>query len=212
MDKALLTIALPKGRIGKGAIEALKPLGADKVIQKATRKLIFTDETNRRRYLFVKAADVVTYVDQGVADLGIVGRDTIMEAEAFVYEMFDLGFGKCKFSVAGPKGMTLDRKDNVLRVATKYPRVAKAYFQSKNQPVDIVYLSGSVELGPLIGLSDVIVDIVETGNTLKANGLVVYEDIADVSAKVIVNPASYRMKNSALKTVIDVLRMKEALS
>lgn len=209
MANAMVTIALPKGRIGKDALKALKPLGTESIIKPMTRKLVFTDLPNQRRYIFVKAADVVTYVERGVADLGIVGKDTIMEADANLYELLDLGFGACKFSVAGPAGLTLYQKDNVLRVATKYPKVATAYFQSKNQPVDIVYLSGSVELGPLIGLSDVIVDIVETGNTLRANGLVVYEDIADVSAKVIVNPASYRMKHHAIKTVMNALENQE---
>ncbi len=205
MNAAYLTIALPKGRIGKDAIERLASLGIKSVVKTASRKLVFFDEIQRIRYIFVKASDVVTYVSEGVSDLGIVGKDNILEEDRHVYEIKDLGFGKCDFAIAGFPGTTLYQKDTVLKVATKYPNVARAHFLKKRQPIHIIPLQGSVELGPIIGLSDVIVDIVETGNTLKANGLEILEPLMALSARLIVNPASYRFKHERIKAVMALL-------
>jgi ATP phosphoribosyltransferase len=162
--------------------------------------------------MFVKPIDVITYVENGVADVGVIGKDSILEEEADVYELLDLGFGKCKFSIAGYPGNVLHQKDTVLRIATKYPKVTSSYFQKRNQPIEIIKLNGSVELAPLVGLSDVIVDIVETGSTLKANGLVILEDMIDISAKLIANRVSYRFKYDRIKGLVDQLeRQKEVL-
>ncbi len=205
MDKGYLTIALPKGRIAKEAMIYMEKLGIYDVVKSSSRKLIFTDEVIKVRYMFVKGVDVVTYVDEGVADLGVVGRDIVLEEGADIYELLDLGFGRCKFSIAGYPDTDLYSKDKVLRVATKYPNVTKKFFQSKNQPIEVFKLSGSVELGPLVGLSDVIMDIVESGSTLKANGLTVLEDITDISARLITNPVAYRYKRNRIKEITNML-------
>jgi ATP phosphoribosyltransferase len=205
-----LTIALPKGRLGDDAIEKLYQVGYPNVIDSKSRKLIFEDFDNNIIYMFVKPIDVITYVTSGIADIGIVGKDTIMESNQDIYELLDLGFGKCKFSIAGYKNQAIKTKDESLKVATKYPNVAKKYFATKQQKIEIYELNGSVELGPLVGLSDVIVDIVETGSTLKANGLEVIEDMYELSARLISNRASYRFKNQQINTMID--RLKEAVA
>ena len=168
-----IVIAIAKGRIEKDVYRRLKILNMEDCIETDSRKLIFTDEENKITYIHVKPSDVVTYVEKGVADLGIVGKDTILENENDdeVYELLDLGFGKCKFSVAGIKGKNNYSKEEILKVATKYPHIAKKYFKSRGQNIEIIKLNGSVELAPIVGLSDVIVDLVETGNTLKVNGL-----------------------------------------
>jgi ATP phosphoribosyltransferase len=207
-----LTFALPKGRLGDSAIEQFEAIGWASSIEKDSRKLIFIDEERRLRFMFVKPIDVITYVENGVADVGVIGKDSILEEEADVYELLDLGFGKCKFSIAGYPGNVLHQKDTVLRIATKYPKVTSSYFQKRNQPIEIIKLNGSVELAPLVGLSDVIVDIVETGSTLKANGLVILEDMIDISAKLIANRVSYRFKYDRIKGLVDQLeRQKEVL-
>ncbi len=192
MDNKLV-MALPTGRLGDSAIARLHAIGLAKKISPKSRKLVFDDDENIR-YILVKPIDVITYVENGIADIGIIGSDVILEQEADVYEIMDLGFGLCKFSIAGLKDQTLYKPDEVIKVATKYPNVAKKYFQNKQQKIDIIKINGSVELAPLLGLSNVIVDIVETGNTLKANGLVVIEDMFEISAKTIVNRSSYRFK------------------
>lgn len=148
---------------------------------------------------------MVTYVEKGVTDLGIVGKDTILESDTNVYEVFDLGFGKCKFSIAGIKGEKIYKKDDILKVATKYPEIAKKYFKERQQKIEIIKLNGSVELAPLVGLSDVIVDLVETGNTLKANGLEVIEDMFNISARLISNRVSYRFKFDRIQNIIKSL-------
>jgi ATP phosphoribosyltransferase len=148
---------------------------------------------------------VVTYVEKGVTDLGIVGKDTILESDTNVYEIFDLGFGKCKFSIAGIKGEKIYIKDDILKVATKYLEIAKKYFNERQQKIEIIKLNGSVELAPLVGLSDVIVDLVETGNTLKANGLEVIEDMFNISARLISNRVSYRFKFDRIQNIIKSL-------
>ena len=177
-----LTIAIAKGRIEKDIYRRLKDLNMEKWIDRDTRKLIFTDEENHITYIHVKPSDVVTYVEKGVADLGIVGKDTILENEnkSEVYELYDLGFGKCKFSVA------------------------KNFFKRRGQKIEIIKLNGSVELGPIVGLSDVIVDLVETGNTIKANGLEVYEDLFDISARIIANRVSYKFNYEKIQKIIDL--------
>ncbi len=200
-----LTIALSKGRIAEQASKILAAAEFGKPIDLNSRKLIFNDEEQRISYIFVKPADVVTYVANGITDLGIVGRDSIIEYDREVYELFDFGFGRCQLAIAGRSGQRLYNKDEVLRVATKYPHLTKKYFEERNQKTEIIFLSGSVELAPLVGLSDVIVDIVETGNTLRANGLEVIEDMYDVSVRLISNKISYRFKHNRIKQLTDIL-------
>ena len=197
-----LTIALAKGRIEGESFKKFKKMGLGDSIDTDTRKLIFKDEENKIIYIHVKPSDVVTYVEKGVADLGIAGKDTILENETDVYEIYDLGFGKCEFAVAGLKGDSIYREDEYLKVATKYPNIGKKYFKEKGQKIEIIKLNGSVELAPIVGLSDVIVDIVETGNTLKANGLEILEDICNISARIISNRASYRFKYEQIQNII----------
>jgi len=201
-----LTIALPKGRLGDSAIERFDRIGWGESIAKDSRKLIFTDDINYIKYMLVKPSDVITYVENGVADIGIIGKDSILESEAEIYELLDLGFGKCKFSIAGKKGQIIHQNDEVLRIATKYPRITAKYFDLRKQPIEIIKLNGSVELAPLVGLSDVITDIVETGSTLRANGLEVLEDMLEISAKLISNRVSYRFQYEKINTLCELLR------
>ena len=200
-----IVIAIAKGRIEKDVYRRLKILNMEDCIETDSRKLIFTDEENKITYIHVKPSDVVTYVENGVADLGIVGKDTILENENDneVYELLDLGFGKCKFSVAGMKGKNNYSKEETLKVATKYPRIAKNYFKSRGQKIEIIKLNGSVELAPIVGLSDVIVDLVETGNTLKANGLEIVEDMCNISSRIIANRVSYKFKKSKIESIVE---------
>lgn len=208
-----LTFALGKGRLVKSTMELLSKCGieCEEVTDKDTRKLIFTNEELKLKFFLAKGPDVPTYVEYGAADIGIVGEDTILEESRNVYEVLDLGFGKCKMCVAGPpQARELLDHHAMIRVASKYPNIAKDYFYNKkNQTVDIIKLNGSVELGPIVGLSDVIVDIVETGSTLKANGLEVLEEICPLSARVIVNPVSMQMENERIRKL--VADMKTAL-
>jgi ATP phosphoribosyltransferase len=201
-----ITIALSKGRIGNEVCKKLKKMGLGDSINLDSRKLIFKDEKNKVIYINVKPSDVVTYVEKGVADLGVVGKDTLLESEKDVYEILDLGFGKCKFSIAGIKGQSIYRKDEVLKVATKYPEIAKKYFKEREQKIEIIKLNGSVELAPLVGLSDVIVDLVETGNTLKANGLEIIEDMFDISSRLISNRVSYRFKFDRIQSIAKLFK------
>lgn len=201
-----LNIALAKGRIGKDAYTVFKKIGIGDSIDLHSRKLIFKDDENKISYVYVKPSDVVTYVQNGVADLGVVGKDIILESDNDVYEIFDLGFGKCKFAVAGIKDQKNYSKDQVIRVATKYPKIAKKYFDENEQKIQLIKLNGSVELAPLVGLSDVIVDLVETGNTLKANGLEVLEEMFDISARLICNRISYRFKYDRIINIIESLK------
>lgn len=201
-----ITIALSKGRLGKEAYKRLEKKGLGDSIDLDSRKLIFKDEKNKIIYIYVKPSDVVTYVEKGVADLGVVGKDTILESDEDVYEILDLGFGACKFSIAGIKGQNIYRNDEILKVATKYPEISKKYFKQKGQKIEIIKINGSVELAPLVGLSDVIVDIVETGNTLKANGLEIIEDMFDISARLISNRISYRFKFNRIKNIIEIFK------
>ncbi|NLJ97989.1 MAG: ATP phosphoribosyltransferase [Tissierellia bacterium] len=200
-----IKIALAKGRIGRNAYNVLKKAGIGDSIDLDSRKLVFKDEKKEIEYICVKPSDVVTYVQNGVADLGIVGKDTILENDNDVYEIFDFGFGKCTFSIAGKDSQTIYSKDKSLRVATKYPNITKKYFGSKQQRIEIIKLNGSVELAPLVGLSDVIVDLVETGNTLKANGLQVIEEMFDISVRLICNRISYRFKYDRIVDIVQSL-------
>lgn len=175
---------------------------------KSSRKLIFVNEELKLRFFLAKGPDVPTYVEYGAADIGVVGSDTILEENRRVYEVLDLGFGKCKMCVCGPvSAKELLQHHEMIRVASKYPRIAKDYFYNqKHQTVDIIKLNGSVELGPIVGLSDVIVDIVETGSTLKENGLEVLEEICPLSARMIVNQVSMKMEAERIKKILQVLK------
>ncbi len=199
-----IVIAIAKGRIEKDIYRRLKILDMEKCIDVESRKLIFADEENKITYIHVKPSDVVTYVEKGVADLGIVGKDTILENENDneVYELLDLGFGRCKFSIAGVKGKNNYLKEETLKVATKYPNIAKNYFKLRGQKIEIIKLNGSVELAPIVGLSDVIVDLVETGSTIKANGLEIVEDMYDISARLIANRVSYKFNKEKIDNII----------
>lgn len=207
-----ITVALAKGRLAELSVEIFERLGFDVAeIKTKTRKLIFTDEKNKFKFILVKASDVPVYVEYGAADIGIVGKDTLLESGKDVYEVLDLGFGKCKMAVAGPEVLRgkLDGR-NIMRVASKYPRIARDYFHRvKGQTVDIIKLNGSVELGPLVGLSEVIVDIVESGKTLKENGLEVLEDICELSARLVVNRVSVKIHREKIMELVS--RMKDEI-
>lgn len=201
-----MRIALAKGRLSEQATEKFKAIGMAECLDLASRKLVFKDTEKDIEYMLLKPSDVITYVENGVADLGVVGSDVIMERDEEVYELFDLGFGQCKFSIASKKGNSDFLDQQIIRVATKYPKVAKTYFDSLNKPIEIIPLNGSVELAPLVGLSDCIVDIVETGNTLRANDLEVLEDMYNVSARLICNKVSYRFFKEEIFEIIRKLR------
>jgi ATP phosphoribosyltransferase len=197
-------IALTKGRIEKSAIGIFERAGIEcSQLKNKGRKLIFHNEENNIDFVLVKAADVLTYVEHGASDIGIVGKDTLMEYNKDFYEVIDLKFGKCKFAVASTNKNNFYKGYERKRIATKYPNVAREYFRKKGQDVEIIKIEGSVELAPVLGLSDAIVDIVETGTTLKENGLVVLEDICDISARMIVNRASMKMKSKKIVNIID---------
>ena len=207
-----LTFALGKGRLVSSTMELLDKCGirCDEVTDKHTRKLIFTNEDLKLRFFLAKGPDVPTYVEYGAADIGIVGEDTILEEKRRVYEVLDLGFGKCRMCVCGPhEAKELLDHHELIRVASKYPNIAKEYFYNqKHQTVDIIKLNGSVELGPIVHLSDVIVDIVETGSTLKENGLEVLEEICPLSARMIVNQVSMRMESERINQLIKDIKEK----
>ena len=201
-----LTFALTKGRLAEQTMATLEKLGisCDEMKDKSTRKLIFTNEQYGLRFFLAKGPDVPTYVEYGAADIGIVGKDTIMEENRKLYEVLDLGYGKCRMCVCGPASAReyLDH-NQLIRVATKYPNIAKDYFYNKkNQNMEIIKLNGSIELAPIVGLSEVIVDIVETGTTLRENGLQVLEEVCPLSARMVVNPVSMKMDNMRITDLI----------
>lgn len=208
-----LTFALGKGRLAKKTLELFETIGitCEEMKEKDSRKLIFVNEALKLRFFLAKGPDVPTYVEYGAADIGVAGRDTIMEENRRVYEVLDFGFGKCRMCVCGPAhAEELLKHHERIRVASKYPNIAKDYFYNqKHQTVDIIKLNGSVELGPLVGLSDVIVDIVETGSTLHENGLAVLEEICPLSARMIVNQVSMQMEKERIAALI--ARLKEAI-
>lgn len=204
-----LTIAIPKGRLGDQTIKMLKDSGIGEAIDEKSRKLIFEDEDRDIKFMMLKNSDVITYVENGIADIGISGKDMIIEQNADIYELYNMGIGKCKMSVAGIKGRKIFREDTVLKVATKFPEITKRYFESKEQDIKIIRLNGSIELAPLLGLSDVIVDLVETGNTLKANGLEVLDTVCNINAVVISNKVSYKFKRKEIKRAIELISRED---
>ena len=205
-----LTFALTKGRLAKKTLEMLERLGitCEEMKDKDSRKLIFVNEELGLKFFLAKGPDVPTYVEYGAADIGIVGEDTILEEQRKLYEVLDLGFGKCKMCICGPESAAeLLQHHEQIRVATKYPRIAKDYFYNKkHQTVEIIKLNGSIELAPIVGLSEVICDIVETGTTLRENGLTVLEEVCPLSARVVVNQVSMKMENERITKLIRDLK------
>ena len=203
----MISIALTKGRIEKGAIKLLEQAGFGvEELKDKGRKLVFNDTKEDIRYFLVKANDTVTYVEHGVADIAIVGKDTLLEKEENYYEVLDLGMGKCKFIVATLPGTNIFNKIGHIKIGTKYPAVAKSYFEGKGMDVEIIKIEGSVELAPILWISEGIVDIMETGTTLKENGLVVVDEICDISSRVIVNKSSFKLKRNEINSFIDKIR------
>ncbi|MBS5190636.1 MULTISPECIES: ATP phosphoribosyltransferase [Clostridia] len=205
-----LTFALGKGRLANKTLEMFEKIGitCEEMKDKDTRKLIFVNEDLKLRFFLSKGPDVPTYVEYGAADIGIVGRDTILQEARNIYEVLDLGFGKCRMCVCGPESARdLLQHHEQIRVATKYPKIAKDYFYNKkHQTVEIIKLNGSIELAPIVGLADVIVDIVETGSTLRENGLTVLEEVCPLSARMVVNPVSMKMEQERIGKLISDLR------
>ncbi len=209
-----LTFAFGKGRLAELSAALFESIGIScgDLVGEDSRKLIFENEEEKMRFFLAKTSDVPTYVEYGSADIGIVGRDTILEEARNVYEVLDLGFGSCRMCVCGPESSAeLLKHHEQIRVATKYPRIAKNYFNNeKYQTVEIIRLNGSVELGPMVGLADVIVDVVETGSTLRDNGLVVLEEICPLTARMIVNPVSMKLEQERISALIS--RLRDAVS
>lgn len=209
-DERYLTFALGKGRLASKTMELLEQIGitCEEMRDKTSRKLIFVNEELRLRFFLAKGPDVPTYVEYGAADIGVVGRDTILEENRNVYEVLDLGFGKCRMCVCGPQeARELLMHHERIRVASKYPNIAREYFYNKkHQTVEIIKLNGSIELAPIVGLSEVIVDIVETGSTLKENGLEVLEEICPLSARVVVNRVSMQMESERITKILNDLK------
>ena len=209
-----LTVALTKGRLAQKTLDMFEQIGitCEEMRDKDTRKLIFVNEDLKLRFFLAKGPDVPTYVEYGAADIGVTGKDIILEEGRKLYEVMDLGFGKCRMCVCGPESAReLLQNNQLIRVATKYPNIAKDYFYNKKfQTVEIIKLNGSVELAPIVGLSEVIVDIVETGSTLKANGLTVLEEICDLSARMVVNQVSLKMEQERIRKLIyDLRKLKQ---
>jgi ATP phosphoribosyltransferase len=202
----MIHIALPKGRLGEKAYQIFKSLGYGcPEIEEDNRKLIFENPENDVCYFWAKPSDVPVYVERGAADIGIVGKDILLETEPDVYELMDLGIGKCRMCVAAKEGFADDRK-HTLRVATKFVNVAKAHYREQGRDIEIIKLNGSIELGPVLGMSDVIVDIVETGTTLKENGLAVIEEFKNISARLICNKTSFKFKNKDIRRIVKALK------
>lgn len=198
-----INIALPKGRLGEKAYDIFEKIGYGcPEIREGGRKLIFENPENGVRYFWVKPSDVAVYVERGAADVGVVGKDILMEQRAEIYELLDLGMGKCRMAVAGVKGERPD-PELTLRVATKFPNIAREYFRKKSREIDIIELHGSIEIAPILKLSDVIVDIVETGTTLRENHLEVFEEIFPISARLISNKVSYKFKNEKIRQMCE---------
>lgn len=205
-----LTFALAKGRLANKSLEMFEKIGitCEEMKDEKTRKLIFVNEELKLKFFLAKAGDVPTYVEYGAADIGVVGKDTILEEGRKLYEVMDLGFGKCKMCVCGPESAKeLLKHHEMIRVASKYPNIAKDYFYNKkHQTVEIIKLNGSVELAPIVNLSEVIVDIVETGSTLRENGLGVLEEICPLSARMVVNQVSMKMENERINKLLSDLK------
>lgn len=209
-DDRYLTFALGKGRLAKKTLQLFEQIGitCEEMKDPDTRKLIFVNEELKLRFFLAKGPDVPTYVEYGAADIGVVGKDTILEEGRNIYEVLDLGFGKCRMCICGPESAReLLQHHEQIRVATKYPQIAKDYFYNKkHQTVEIIKLNGSIELAPIVGLSEVICDIVETGTTLKENGLTVLEEVCPLSARVVVNQVSMKMDNERITKLISDLK------
>ena len=202
----MITFALAKGRLAEQAFELLEQLGIDcSEPRHPGRQLVLWDRKSNVRFILVKPSDVPTYVDHGVADIGVVGKDTLLESGRPLYEVLDLTFGKCRLCIAGYAEQHQSATRATFRVATKYPNVARSYYDAKGQTIEIIELHGSVELGPVIGLSDVILDIVESGSTLHANGLTVLEEVCACSARLVVNRVSMKTKRDRIREIIDGL-------
>ena len=205
-----LTFAMSKVRLDNNTMDIFEKLciTCDSIRDKETRKLIFVNEDLKLKFFLAKASDVPTYVEYGAADIGIVGKDTILEEGRNIYEVLDLGFGKCRMCICGPEeARDLLQHHELIRVATKYPHIAKDYFYNKkHQTVEIIKLNGSIELAPIVGLSEVICDIVETGSTLRENGLTVLEEVCPLSARMVVNQVSMKMENERITKLISDLK------
>lgn len=202
MDR-ILNIALPKGRLGDSVYDMFEKSGFEcPSIKEKNRKLIFENEAKGIRYFWVKPSDVAIYVERGAADIGVVGKDILMESNPDVYELLDLERGKCRMAVAAPKAYVEDEQ-GTLRVATKFVNVARQYYAATGRDIDIIKLNGSIELAPILELSDVIVDLVETGTTLKENNLEVIEEIAQISARFIANKSAFKFRNEQIGKIVD---------
>ena len=204
MNSKMLNVALPKGRLGEKVYKMFEEAGYGCPDIFEGRKLVFESRDAGVRYFWVKPSDVPIYVERGAADIGVAGKDILLEYEPNVYELKDLDIGKCRMVVAAPKGFT-DDSEYPLRVATKFVNIAQEYYSSVGRDIDIIKLNGSIEIAPILGLSDVIVDIVETGTTLKENNLIVYEEIMNISARLIANKSGYNFKSAAINTLLEKL-------
>ena len=206
--KTMLNITLPKGRLGEKVYDIFEKSGFEcPSIKENNRKLIFENEEKGVRYFWVKPSDVAIYVERGSADIGVAGKDILLEYEPDIYELLDLGLGKCRMAVAS-KADFRDNMQKTLRVATKFSNIAKTYYASKGRDIDIIHLNGSIEIAPILGLSDVIVDIVETGTTLKENNLTVTETIVPISARLIANKSSFKFKNAEIEKLVSAIEGK----
>ena len=204
--KTMLNVALPKGRLGEKVYDMFEKAGFEcPSIKENNRKLIFENPEKGVRYFWVKPSDVAIYVERGAADIGVAGKDILLEYEPDVYELYDLDIGKCRMAVAAKAGFRDDTR-NTLRVATKFTNIAKNYYTSQGRDIDIIHLNGSIEIAPILGLSDVIVDIVETGTTLKENNLEVKETIVPISARLIANKVSFKFKSEQIEKIMDNLQ------
>ena len=204
MDK-MLNIALPKGRLGEKVYSIFENAGYGcPSIHENNRKLIFENSENGVRYFWVKPSDVAIYVERGAADIGVAGKDILLEYNPDVYELCDLNIGKCRMAVAGMKDFR-DNPEKTLRVATKFPNITRKYYSALSREIDIIKLNGSIELAPILGLSDVIVDIVETGTTLKENNLCPFETVVPISARLVSNKVSYKFKNDIIAKIVDAV-------
>ena len=204
--KPMLNVALPKGRLGEKVYAMFEKAGFEcPSVKENNRKLIFENEEVGVRYFWVKPSDVAIYVERGAADIGVAGKDILLEYEPDIYELLDLDIGKCRMAVAAKEDFR-DDPQNTLRVATKFSNIAKNYYTGKGREIDIIHLNGSIEIAPILGLSDVIVDIVETGTTLKENNLKVFETIVPISARLIANKASYKFKSVAIDAIVESIR------
>ena len=202
----MINVALPKGRLGDQVYDMFEQAGYEcPDIKSESRKMFFENEEKGVRFFWVKPSDVAVYVGRGAADIGIAGKDILLEHQPDVYELLDLGVGKCRMMVAAPEGFR-DNTDLTLRVATKFPNIAGRFYAGKSRDIDIIELHGSIELAPLLGLSDVIVDIVETGSTLKANGLVEIEEVVPISARLIANKANFKFKTKEIELMASALQ------